>query len=999
YKERRRETETRMQHTQENLSRLNDINEELTKQLRHLKRQAESAEKYTELKQRERIIEAEIKALQWLDLQQQIGRQEEPLNQCQRIQDEQLTSLRATEQQMEQSHLQNIELTSNRDTLQKQFYHLGAEVSSLEHQIQNLQQQMQRWRKELTQADVTYEELEQHHQHQLQLVDNLAHEQAELIPQVQAAKTSAEAIAETEHAAVQRMAQWQRQWDGFQTESAKFSAEMSVLQANKQHYSQQLKTLEIRHAQLLERLNQTPVHSLAAEIEPLTEQVAFKRQELQNLQDQLDQVTESIRSLRQTISEQKQKVTAKIQQLQQLQGQFASLEAVQRSALGYQDNHTKDWLNQHTIASRPRLGQMLQVAKGWEKALETVLGENIEAVCVDQFDSLIAATEKITQGRLTLLRTAQYKNDSLKANEGLVSLASLVSSEWPVSDWLATVYVAENLVAALQMQPKLAPHESIITQQGIWLGCNWVRIIKKTGKESGILVREQELKSLHQTIENEKQAANLLQMEVTANEETLKLLEEQRDLRHQQYQKTSAALTEIQAKLSGFQSRYQELRNQQERLNKEIKESEQSIQNLTGLIEKNLMQLNQLTDSEQILNNKQQQLTDERDLYRQDLDSVRQKADHLRRQADELSMRLSNVSHQLTLQQQNSIRETRQRQQLIERREQLNQELVANEQPLEALQTQLQLQLVQRQQIEASLRDAEQALSASQQQLEELKKSQQRTEQKLAAAKNQWQQLQLERQALVVRQTTIQEQLQTLNWQLEQVTAGLPVNADLTDWEQQLAQITAKIQRLGAINLAAIAEYQTVNERKTFLDKQQSDLDQALTILQSAIAKIDRETRSKFQETFEQVNHHFQELFPRIFNGGKAYLELIEEDALTAGVVVKAQPPGKRNATIYMLSGGEKALTAVALVFAMYRLNPAPFCVLDEVDAPLDDINTGRFCQLVKEMAKTTQFIVISHNKVTISMSEHLMGVTMQEAGVSRIVSVNVAEAVALAEV
>ncbi len=207
-----------------------------------------------------------------------------------------------------------------------------------------------------------------------------------------------------------------------------------------------------------------------------------------------------------------------------------------------------------------------------------------------------------------------------------------------------------------------------------------------------------------------------------------------------------------------------------------------------------------------------------------------------------------------------------------------------------------------------------------------------------------------------------------------------------------------QIQRLGAINLAAIDEFQVVNERKSYLDKQQADLNEALTVLQSAIQKIDRETRSQFQDTFTKVNQNFQELFPQIFGGGKAVLELLDEDWLSAGIMVKAQPPGKRNATIHMLSGGEKALTAVALVFAMFKINPAPFCVLDEVDAPLDDINTGRFCQLVKEMAKTTQFIVISHNKVTISMAERLMGVTMQEPGVSRIVSVNVAEAVALAE-
>jgi chromosome segregation protein len=203
-----------------------------------------------------------------------------------------------------------------------------------------------------------------------------------------------------------------------------------------------------------------------------------------------------------------------------------------------------------------------------------------------------------------------------------------------------------------------------------------------------------------------------------------------------------------------------------------------------------------------------------------------------------------------------------------------------------------------------------------------------------------------------------------------------------------------KIERLGPINLAAIDEFKTVNERKEYLDQQQKDLLEALDLLKNAIQKIDKETRTKFKETFDFANNAFQELFPRIFGGGKAYLELEENDLLTAGVVVKAQPPGKRNATVHMLSGGEKALVAISLVFAMFQLNPAPFCVLDEVDAPLDDINVGRYCQLIKEMSAYTQFIIISHNKVTIGTADHLLGVTMQEPGVSRMVAVDMKEAI-----
>jgi chromosome segregation protein len=229
------------------------------------------------------------------------------------------------------------------------------------------------------------------------------------------------------------------------------------------------------------------------------------------------------------------------------------------------------------------------------------------------------------------------------------------------------------------------------------------------------------------------------------------------------------------------------------------------------------------------------------------------------------------------------------------------------------------------------------------------------------------------------------------------VLAGLPADAQETAWQAQLERLGGQLARLGPINLAAIEEHRQQSERKNYLDAQNADLVEALETLENAIRKIDRETRTRFKDTFDKVNSGLQELFPRVFGGGHAYLELTGDDLLDTGVAIMARPPGKRNATIHLLSGGEKALTAISLVFSIFRLNPSPFCMLDEVDAPLDDANVGRFARLVREMSETVQFIVITHNKITMEMAHHLMGVTMQEPGVSRLVSVDVEEAVALA--
>jgi len=262
----------------------------------------------------------------------------------------------------------------------------------------------------------------------------------------------------------------------------------------------------------------------------------------------------------------------------------------------------------------------------------------------------------------------------------------------------------------------------------------------------------------------------------------------------------------------------------------------------------------------------------------------------------------------------------------------------------------------------------------------------------------QLEQARMNQQTIKVKSDTLLSNLCELSVDKYEALKDLPEDANPHAWQEQIEIREQKIQRLGAINLAAIEEYEQLSERKEYLDQQDIDLNEALATLESAIKKIDRETRACFKETYDTVNAHFQAYFPKIFGGGHATLELTGEDLLDTGVSVKAQPPGKRNASIHALSGGEKALTAIALVFSFFQLNPAPFCILDEVDAPLDDANVGRYCEVVKSMSDKVQFLFITHNKVTMELAEQLIGVTMQEAGVSRTVTVDIADALELAD-
>ncbi len=315
------------------------------------------------------------------------------------------------------------------------------------------------------------------------------------------------------------------------------------------------------------------------------------------------------------------------------------------------------------------------------------------------------------------------------------------------------------------------------------------------------------------------------------------------------------------------------------------------------------------------------------------------------------------------------------------------------------MQKELETQLEQRLLVEGELGEARDRVATIDGELRDAEGERASIEQRSQSVRDQLEKLKLDNQTLQVQRETLEQQLAEADHKLETVLEEMPKEAAEAEWQRKLEQVGNRISRLGPINLAAIDEYSQQAERKNYLDAQNEDLESALQTLESAIRRIDKETRNRFRETFDQVNDSLQELFPRVFGGGSAYLEMTGEDLLDTGITIMARPPGKRNATIHLLSGGEKALVAIALVFSIFRLNPAPFCMLDEVDAPLDDVNTSRYARMVKEMSDKVQFIFITHNKITMEMADHLMGITMQEPGVSRLVTVDVDEAAELAVV
>jgi len=396
---------------------------------------------------------------------------------------------------------------------------------------------------------------------------------------------------------------------------------------------------------------------------------------------------------------------------------------------------------------------------------------------------------------------------------------------------------------------------------------------------------------------------------------------------------------------------------------------------------------------------RRESLQQQRDQFQTTLDEVRTTARNDRDTAHEIALKVEAARTEISAINQNRERMDSQLEQLQLRKTELDQALADGEEPMKLMAQELEQFLNQRVEVESRLSDARHKVEELDHAMRENSTQRHTVEQSSESIRSEMDQLRMSWQEIKVRRQTHEESLQESGFQLPQLIEEMPEEAAEEEWAERVEAMERRISRLGPINLAAIDEYKQQAERKEYLDKQNEDLVEALETLENAIRKIDKETRTRFRETYDKVNSGLKANFPRLFGGGHAYLELTGEDLLDTGVSVMARPPGKRNSTIHLLSGGEKALTAVALVFSIFQLNPAPFCMLDEVDAPLDDANVGRFCNMVKEMSEKVQFIVITHNKITMEMTNQLNGVTMHEPGVSRLVAVDVGEAVELVAV
>lgn len=997
YKERRRETETRIRHTRDNLDRLNDLREELEKQLNHLQRQAKAAEKYKILKEEERILSGQLQALRWQGQNEKAQGIESQIRDKETELEASLAKQRSIEADIEKQREGLAEANELFNKIQSRYYSVGSDIARLEQSIQHSRERKQQQQHDLSQLEKDLNEARSHLDLDQQRITDLEQELEKIEPALEQAESAEQAAVDALHQSEQAMQTWQQQWEKFTDQAAEPARVVEVETARIQQLDMQKAHLSERKQKLAEELEKHRDPELEKELSELNTDLDSKKKTLDEKQTDLQSTQEEITRLRDTLSEINVRYDDEQESLQVLRSKHASQLAVQKAALGKEHEGVKDWLENEGLEQAKRLAEVLDVETGWEAAVECVLGMHLEAVCVDSLDALFNKVKAFSEGRLTLIENAQSFEQT--PHNKAPSLGSKIRSGGPSLPQVDGVYAVDTLNEALALRPRLMRSESVVTKDGLWLGIGWLRVIKQEESHKGVLQREQELKQLENKIDDLEKEFNQIQTDRNQSQDKLKQYEQQRDVLQQALQQINSVYNEVNAKVSALNSRYEQSLARIKNIEHDLSELGAQIDSAEQAVSKSKQKIGQAKSLISGHEKQREQLMEQRDALQSALQEARTRAESSRASAQEVRLRAEAIRAELNSIKKALERTDSQQTQLTSRREELHDAVQAAEEPLNRMSVELEEFLEARVKIETELSSSRASVQAIENTHRELDDARIKAEEGVQLVRSKLEETRIGWQEIKVRRQTIQESVESAGFNIETLLKELPQEAKVSSWQETLQSVERKIQRLGAINLAAIDEFEQQSERKVYLDSQNKDLVDALKTLEDAIEKIDLETKMRFQATFEKVNNGFQELFPRLFGGGKAYLEMTSDNILDTGITVMARPPGKRNSTIHLLSGGEKALTAVALVFSIFELNPAPFCMLDEVDAPLDDANVVRYCEMLKHMSERIQFIFITHNKITMEIADHLTGVTMHEPGVSRLVAVDVDDAVKLAAV
>ncbi|MGH8286188.1 MAG: chromosome segregation protein SMC, partial [Steroidobacteraceae bacterium] len=878
--------------------------------------------------------------------------------------------------------------------VQGRYYEVGAEISRTEQTIQHTRELRERQRLDLAQARSSSAELRVHIERDEQQLAAARGEIAQLTPTLDTAQRTERQAASGLDAAERAVEDWQRRWEEFNRALGSADQTTQVERARIEQLENQLRRLGAQADRLALERDAIAAQEAGGELTSFSDRERTARLQAEGLAKSLAQSLATTQALRAEQLAVEARLESARAERERVRAELVALEALQQAALGRSEGRASEWIAAQGLDRRPRVATALDVETGWERAVETALGDYLEAICVTGLDELAGPLATFADGRVTLVEHVFASRTTPRP-----SLAGKVAGPRAIVEQLGRVLPAESLAEAFAQRARLEPGESLITREGEWVGRDWVRVNRGTDQHSGTIEREHRLKSLRTDSDAADERAREVEGRLASIRQSLTDAEGERDRAQRGIQAAHREHADLLAQLERLRARSQEATLRRERLEEEAAE----VANETAVAQEALARARAeldrgLTDLG-ALDGRRSGLENEREELREAHGGARSRSQDAQAAARDLLIRIESRRSTESSTAVGLERMLEQRTQFERRCEELERELASGDAPITDLQARLEQCLARRLEVEAELSAARRALEDADAELRALDERRAGAEQRVSAAREAMEEARLAAQETRVRREAIAEQFAETHYELNEIRAALPTEAAVAEWDTRLAETRADIERLGQVNLAAIDELKEQSERKEYLDRQFTDLSEALNTLDQAMRRIDKETRTRFEETFERINSGLKEKFPRLFGGGHAYLELVGDDPLSAGVAVMARPPGKRNSTISQLSGGEKALTAVALVFSIFDLNPAPFCLLDEVDAPLDEHNVGRFCDIVRDMSGRVQFIFITHNKATMELASQLVGVTMNEPGVSRLVAVDVDEAVRLAAV
>ena len=996
YKERRKETETRIRHTRENLDRLSDLREEITKQLDHLRRQARQAEQYQALQEERRVKDAEWKALEFRALDGRLQGLREGLSTQETRLQQLIAEQRQAETLLETGRARRDEASEALGKAQAEVYQVGGTLARVEQQIhhqRDLALRLHKAREEAKGALAELGELIGSDDARLVVLREAVDTAEPQLEQMQEDNAfRQEALRDAEAA----LADWQRRWEQHNGQSAESSRSAEVEHTRVDYLDRQILESDRRREALASERASLDLDALTEALEQARITHDTRKLEIDTLGEHVEAGKQAAAELQERQRAAQDELAEVRKQAQSARGRLSSLETLQQAALGQEQGAAMAWLKAHGLDSASRVGERLHVQDGWEGAVESALGQLIEGVLVETREGLdgplLAALAELGEGRLALVAAQETE-----AAFAPTSLAARVQGPLAVRRLLARLHVAEDMVQALALLPALGDGDSIITRDGARLGDGWVRVSRQGAAKQGALLREREIQALRGSIETLQERESELEDRLAGLREQLLAAEQRREEAQRALYLAHRSVSELAGQLQGQQGKVEAARNRLQRIEAEtaqlaetLSASHEQASEARARLEDAVLSMGDLEETRQSLESERRRLTEARDLAR-DAARVARDAMHA------LALTLESQRTQIAALTQSLERMGGQRGQLDTRLGEIDAQLSAGDEPVVELEEQRQAALEERVNADRRLAEARSLLDGIDAELREHEQTRQQRDEQALVQRERIAQARLDQQALALKAEQLSAAVIEAGFVLEDVVNTLPEVADTREWEQAVAQIDARMRRLEPVNLAAIHEYGEAEQRSQYLDAQNVDLTTALETLEDAIRKIDRETRGRFKDTFDRVNAGVQALYPRLFGGGHAYLELTGEDLLDTGVAIMARPPGKRVSSISLLSGGEKAMTAVALVFAIFQLNPAPFCLLDEVDAPLDEANVGRLANMVREMSEKVQFLFVSHNKATMEAAHQLSGVTMREPGVSRLVSVDLEEATRLA--